>query len=339
MESKFSNSTIDLLALGLRAQIVERLQRRFWLRRVVSAMGYITRGWGALHGFFACAFLVVSSLVGLALAVFCMEGVTRSFLEVGEDMRYIVHVRYLGDAGGWMSLAIFCVVAVKIIWERIMAEGEWVELSEICNDCHDWKFVLALFMDARQRCFFRKSIATTYLTAIEACKHHTPPDIARLQQLLEDIAFCLQREKIRLGRRCCLSWGGIRKRGCCAISVATVFGLIFPIALAANVVLSLVGEVGLGYELFIERDELTDIGHFGEWPINAIEAAVTGVLFLSYFLLSDGDYEFAKYVYIARLHEVDDNVSRQALVDVATNELMDLAGQSGFRFLPPEFAS
>lgn len=127
----------------------------------------------------------------------------------------------------------------------------------------------------------------------------------------------------------------IKSRGCSPTLTARIFGIVFPILLMVNFALSIVGEVGLGTELFGLREDLTAIGHFGEWPINAIEALATAYLFNLWYTVSEANVNTVKSVYQSHLVDVAPELEA-SYREVAKEELAQQGATSSYLQLDQE---
>jgi hypothetical protein len=300
--------------------------------------------------------LTVSSITGLALSYFCMEGVVRSFIDFANDERTIERLTPLGDAGGWFSLCLFTTLAVKSIFDRIIAEGEYIRLEEIC---HDWYYnnqnanpntlylkLNALYSAFQARCLFSKSLLSRRLTLLNILQAAPKTELLNLDSKLQDtfLSINMQIKKKTEIKQCCrrlmLGHKQLRKKGCLIATSATIFGIAFPIHLVVNVCLSLIGEVGLGKELFHDREDVTRTGHFGEWLINAIEAFAGAYLLLLWYQINQADLKINRRVYkshIESLKDHEDKSLRNRLCEIANEELAQISTTCDNMNLPEDY--
>ncbi len=336
----------DMTLQQLYATIRADFEQKPFLSRIHASVCVVKREKGLLAATLTAGAMTISSLAGATLSWLCMEGSVRSIMDVITDTRSIVRLRYLGDFAGWTSLAIFSVVAVKQIFERLMAEGEFLQAKELCMQelPHGaYETICELFGSLNARCLFSKTVVSRRLIALELYQEEEAPDPSlqldrQLQAVFEEVQQNLENE-LKAKKYChryCLAQKAIRKKGCCQTSVLTIFGIVFPLILVLNFMLSLVGEVGLGKEVFGNREELTDIGHFGEWPINAIEAIATAYLFHIWYVISEGNKQAIKEAYRPALVNLDDdNVALKGrLYNLAKEELGEQAPHSAYLTLP-----
>lgn len=335
--------------------IRNQFETKFFLSRIHESVKTISKVKGYLSGAAMVGAMTVSSVVGSALCWLCMEGSVRSVIDVVEDPRAIVRLRYLGDVGGWTSLTIFTVLAVKSIFERLMAEGEYIKAKELCitegigQNPQNYPAVCELFDSLHARCMFSKSVSSRRLLALELF-HNVPdnPDTApellfdrALNNTYQQIEFELETElsSKKYLKNYCLGLRAAKKRSCCTVTVSRVFAIVFPLWLVSNFALSIIGEVGLGKELFVDREELTDIGHFGEWPINAIEALGSAYLLSFWYAASAGIAEKIKSIYAAKVDGLAGYSAevRRRLCDIAKQELAQVASHTAYLTLPYDF--
>lgn len=305
----------------------------------------------------------VTSVAGAILSWLCMEGSVRSIIDVIEDPRWIVRLRYLGDVGGWTSLTIFTVIAVKSVFERLMAEGQYIQAQELTRSWYSdnrqeicqtglkrdqmYAEVCELLTTLQTRCLFSKSIVSRHLLALDICAE--PGQIETGPQLIVDrkltdvyrqvqVELELELSTKKYVKNCCFGLASVKKRGCSAVTVSRIFGIVFPVWLITNAALSITGEVGLGKELFVDREELTDIGHFGEWPINAVEAVGTAYLLNMWYAASAGVVEATKSIFRKYLGLLaDDEPAMQArLACIAKEELSQASSSCSYLQLPTD---
>lgn len=313
----------------LREEIREQFERRNFLSRTHASICAIRAEKGQSISALAIGTLSASSVVGGALCWLTLEGAVRSIIDVIEDDRFIVRLRGLGDAGGWTSLSLFTVLAVKGVYEVVIHEGEYIQFKALSRSWFEnkpqqvkellYSKLHELANSLSARCLFIKSQASKRLFAIEICQ----PEIdVGLEQVFRDITLELKQKSHC--KRCCRVFSD---RGCSVSLSARIFGIIFPILLVANCLLSIVGEIGLGKEIFGDREDLTAIGHFGEWPINAIEAAVSAYLLYRWYVSVDTDIEVIEEVYGEHLEVLDEGLQKR-LVEVEKEEMQQIAGSS-----------
>lgn len=156
---------------------------------------------------------------------------------------------------------------------------------------------------------------------------------AQLQEVYKNVQRELEQElsSKKLCKRCCIGQRNIKKKGCCASVTSRIFGIVFPIILLLNVGLSLVGEAGLGYELYGMRQELTDVGHFGEWPINAIEAFITAYFLFLWYTLAEGDGVITREIFVQKKDDLLPDIALQTrFKEVAKEEIAHQSGPSAY---------
>lgn len=309
-----------------------------FLRHFSNSMRSIRQSYGV--GYTLCALIVMGCccIVGLGISFFCVEGCVRSILDVitppEHEREGIVRIRPLGDIGGWFSIAIFTIFACVDIVGRLIREGDFascvVHASSMASNVpsssshyyQQWFFLLRLVSSrgliTRTDCQLR-----ILLSSILPSSPDSPilPFLNRVHShFLPLVAHRRQFSRASRGLRCHRSRGPLR------FFLSLLIGVFVPILLTINAALSIAGEVGLGTELFVHRDELTDVGHFGEWMFNAIESAA-GAYFLIYVVfIREGDFSFVREAYLKELSAMsDEDPSKQLVKQVAQEDLQQLA--------------
>ena len=335
-------------------------------RWLISRFARAVNTMAAKEGCCAASTMVVSALAvevySLAVAYFTSEGSVRALIDLTDNNSTdVVRLRSLGDSGGWSALTIFSLFGAATFIMRLIREGEYLRLkdtlekwyeqnkSAISEDPESYKNLYVtindLFDACQSQCLFRKSIASRRLKALDIldtlpnkCALHVKD--RKLQTVFTQIKTDLEKTTSMkyYPHRLYDGQVSVSKNGCSRSMTNLVMGVALPLVLITTVIFSYVGEVGLGKELYIDREELTDVGHFGEWPLNAVEALATAFFFHLWFMISEGDLIRTKKVYEAKMEKLNSNPSHyNRIATIANEELKDLSSSCGYFKLPGEY--
>lgn len=116
-----------------------------------------------------------------------------------------------------------------------------------------------------------------------------------------------------------------------------ITGIALPILLTVSSFFSAMGEVELGKKIFGEREDLTEVGHFGEWPDNLVGAALAAY-FLNRDLVLKGDHQLVADICCQYLNTLNpavnqitgDKTLHNRLCEVANADLQQLSSTSFF---------
>lgn len=317
-------------------------------------------------GCFAATTMVLSTLAikvyALAIALFTSEGSIRALIDLStSNSTDVVRLRSLGDSGGWSALTIFSLFGAATLIMRLIREGEYLRLKDVLKKWYEqneaaiaedpnsfkdlYKIINNLFDVCQSQCLSRKSLVSRRLKALDVlnalpskCALHRKD--AKLQTVFANIKREVEKTTSMKYYPHRLYDGqlSVSKNGFSKNMISLVMGVALPLVLITTVIFSYVGEVGLGKELFIDREELTDVGHFGEWPLNAVEALATAFFFHLWFMISEGDFVRTRRVYETTMRESNLKVSDyNRIAAVANEELKDLSTGCGFFKLPGEY--
>lgn len=313
---------------------------RFWRAAKVLTREY---GWPAGIGFGIGG--LTASVGAIGLAYFCMEGVVRSCMLAAEQAEpLLTRIRPLGDAGGWLSLVFFSIIALKAILEAAVREGEYVLIKELCPQNHrldledpNWEekySEICTLLDAfNSRALFTRSLAARRLSALALFPleagtgdTHLALDL-RLQKALTNIQVKLNggNPLYQHADRLQAGYKSIRKLNNWSYSIALIFSTVLPLIFVGNAFLSIIGEVGLGKDIFYNRTGLEETGHFGEWPINACEALSVAWLLHLWYLVNEGHYFLARKAYRQEIKQENDDQLILRLADLANRELSEIS--------------
>lgn len=296
-------------------------------------------------------FGTVSVAYSVAFSYFCMEGVVRSYEEVSSRNDSLVGLRPLGDAGGWTMLTLFAALTVENIFVKLVREGEYFKLKTICqkwtednieNIKKDKKFhknyykkLNLLFDSFNSSCLFSKSLASRRLNALEIYKKSGLPDKGKEvinDRKLEEILFeiqCKVEKKTSWTRYFQRAFTGIKVvcKGNYFEKIATLTkGIAIPVIFTGMAALSYIGEYALGLDIYRDHQNLTDVGHFGEWPFNAIEGLAVGLFLHQWCIINEGDFQITRKIYKKVLNAFKEDPVAYNRIRKLANE--DLAQQS-----------
>jgi hypothetical protein len=325
-----------------------------------------------LHREHGTPFTVMTSLIAAigaiyltAASYFCMEGAVRSLIDIHHrnETDGIVGIRPLGDVGGWVMLPLFSVLTAGNVAMRIIREGEYLQLHAVCRDwiianqaaiSSDFQFHEQLYGHINNlvdKCQSNglsiKGVPQRRLVALGIYTASTLSDQGEqlrcdraIEQHLSALATKIDKKlsPSRYFQRIAAGLLQLREQGLSTQLTAAVMGAALPMTFLGLAALSYTGEVGLGVELFSERQELTDTGHFGEWPLNALEALSAMVILHVWSLLNEGDFAVAKKVYAKYLSTMrNDPMTYNLLCNIANSDLNERAARCQAVKLPGDY--
>ncbi len=337
------------MTLNLSDAVYSKTDGLYFPNRMVKSIYAIGNKKGCHYGLSAGFLAAASSVISAGLSYFCVEGAVRSLMITAENIAPLARIRPLGDVGGWLTLPIFAFLGLKAIISPLAREGECIRVKAICkkwileNDREDienlvpsisYEEIYDLLRDFNKRCFFPKSLASLHLRTLSLCPKSDKktdkfflntsikPNLKNVEQKIENSSYFV---KIYEGQKT------ISEKGRLCNTVALTFSIALPIILIANALFSITGEVGLGVALYVNRTDLEDTGHFGEWPINAIEALSIAYFLHVWYLLNEGIFTITKNAYTEELKTLQPNPAlHNALCKIGNQEMeaiSDVCGQ------------
>lgn len=349
-------------------QITKYVQKEtadlWFLNRLTRSLHTVAQKRGCLAAAAMASCALSTKVYALAVAYFTAEGSLRALEDLARsNSTDIVRLRSLGDSGGWMALTIFSLFGAGTILLKLVREGEYLRIKELLKDWLESNQSVILedpdsfknlylkindLLDACQsQCLFQKSLISRRITALDLLERNPLPEECSLQRKHKALKKTFDAIKTDLEEATAMKYyfhrlydgqRSVAKNGCGKRLGALVMGVAIPLILLTTAVMSFVGEFGLGKELFMDREELTDVGHFGEWPLNAVEALATAFFFHLWFLVNEGDFIRTRKVYKAHLGGLKDTPSSyNKVVEIANEELKDLTPGCGFFKLPGEY--
>lgn len=323
----------------------------FFLQRAYRSTRSVIehKEWSLLGAYSLCGTIAIAYSV--AFSVFCMQGVARSYEEVSARNGTLVGLRPLGDAGGWTMLMLFAALTVENIVTKLVREGEYLKLQSVCQQWIDdnknqiqsspslhqklYRDLNQLLDSHNAQCLFSKKLISRRLLALEIYKKSGLADQGA--ELIEDrkLEANFSQIKVKIEEKTSCShyfrrlWKGVKvvRRGGYFETLGSLFkGVVLPISFTAMSVLSYVGEYGLGLDLYDEHNNPTDVGHFGEWPFNVIEAMGVALFLHRWCMLNEGDFVITRKIYDKVLQALNGDTQAHNRMCQLANE--DLAQQS-----------
>lgn len=347
-------------------QIIHRqTDNRFILSRFYRSFRALSKEKGGGITLLSTCALTAAKIYGFIFSYFCLEGTVRSLIDVTADDTFIVRLRPLGDVGGWTALALFAAMALRTLSMGFIKEGEYIRLKSICKKWirdnkkmieanprfHDMLYdEVNKFFDAfNSQCLFSKSLISRRLTVLTIYQETELEE--KNPTLCQDRALQEIFQTIKTKSEAASSWKyyfhrlydgqrAIKQAGGCSRQLGSwISGIALPIIFLLCATLSFVGEFGLGKELFVDREELTDVGHFGEWPFNAIEVISIAFFLHIWCMINEGDFVRTRKIYaehIVSLEDDDQNLHNR-LCDVANEELSQSSTSCHYFKLPSDY--
>lgn len=333
---------------------------RVFAFRFCHSMASIYRKKGCAIGTATTCSLVIAKIYALSIAFFCMEGSVRALMDVArEDEDQIVRLRPLGDASGWTALTLFTVMAIGAFLFKVVREGEYCDLKKICESWikknqellerkpHLKKRLYSQINDIldaySSQCLFSKWVVSRKITALKIQEAESLCEKRRIDERLNKIFYkiknelCLQSSYKKILPRIYEGQKSHLARNFRQLTSSWIIGIALPIIFITLALASYTGSVGLGKQLFHDREELTDTGHFGEWLFNAIEMVGVALFFHIVSMINEGDFARTRSVYAVHLQKLRSKNkidSYNRLCDIANAELEQLANNRLFFQLP-----
>lgn len=354
-----------MTAIQLGQAIHKETDNRYFLTRYCSSVKSIVTEKGFGKGILSACAVTCAKIYAVTFSYFCIEGAIRSIIDVAKDDTFLVRLRPLGDAGGWTALALFSAMTITTLASGFVREGEHLRLKKIFINWiqknkdkidEDPKLYNQLYKEMNEQfekissqCLFSKQLLSMRITLLTIC--NDAPQQEENSVLYKDRAleatFLKIQKKLYKDSSCKKYFHrfydglkSIKKDGGYTRLLGSLAkGVALPIILITGAALSLVGEIGLGKELFSDRENLTDIGHFGEWPFNAAEMIGVAYFMHKWCIINEGNFVRTKKIYdkvINSLEDGDLNLYNR-LCKVASIELSQLATGCHYFKLPSDY--
>ncbi|WP_213105468.1 hypothetical protein [Candidatus Protochlamydia amoebophila] len=337
---------------------------RFFASRFCRSLYTITKEKGFVAGGAMTLATIISGIYVSVIFEGAGEGTIRSLKDTYEDQTPIVRLRPLGDAGGWGALTIISVMALERFLRQLIREGEYIRLKSICkkwiqenqsqikrNPQLAEKLYVAIndFLQVfSAQCLFSKSLSSRRLVALKVCREFPIFDKKSAlykDRQLQDI-FCQVKSEIEKTCSTKLYFyrfykgqKSIKKGGCCKQLSSVILGVAIPLLLLSSAIFCYIGEIGLGKKLFVDREDLTDIGHFGEWPFNALEFIMIAFFLNISCIINEGDFAIIKRIYANCIQglEDDEHYLRACLREASKEDLAQQAAKCYYSKYPLDY--
>ncbi len=342
----------------------ERTDQRYFSARIFPSIQNVSKKKGRAAGFVMGSSLTIAAISSMAISYFTLEGSVRALIDLaGNNGNHLVALRSLGDAGGWTSLAVFSLLGLGTVSVKIIREGEYLGLKKICKTWirqninviredpdsfnHLYGEINDLFDAYQTQCLIPKNLVNHRNITVKMFSNSEIPAQEKIYRIDKGMENLLQEIKVDMDQATSLDnyfqrirdgQNELRRQGHSKQLGAIILGVALPLILLTTTVMSCVGEVGLGKELFSDREALTDIGHFGEWPLNAVEAFAMAFFLHLWCMVNQGDFIRKKQVYETHLNTLKgDRSTHNRLADLANQELSELSNECHFFKYPHDY--
>lgn len=306
--------------------LIQEIDNRWNIVRLGDSIKILFKKKGYLKGTVSTFSLFSAQFLAGVITYFCAKGSVISLQEMAHEKRYLINLRAYGDVGGWLMICLLAGISAKSIFEGFIGEAEYLKCQSLlkkqmkAGHSLPGEALSQLLKAYASKCFFNKSVASQKLLV----NHYTTPSSYEMiaPQLIKiDAKLCNQISPKNYLKR--VAKGGqavFKAKGSAGLLISSIMGIALPAFLVLFGVFSLVGEVGLGKELFIEKTSLDDTGHFGEWLINFFEGVAAAYLLHVSYILNEGDYAIRKEIYneeIALLQNDEEACSQEQIVHLS----------------------
>jgi hypothetical protein len=302
---------------------------------------------------------IALNLFAIGLNYITLDGIVHSFILLSEDRTPIIFLSPFGNIGGWLPMAFIILIFQQTFAKSLVREGEYLQLKTICenfvsslNQSDDPQILQECYSDTIQlldsfnaRCLFSKNVVKRQIMALNCLKNI--PKVENKSKLEKTIKLEAVLKKIdtelenKLSLQKCFTRVSkarkvIQKKGCLTGVMAVVFGIAIPIIFLACSVLSIVGDVGLGTQVFYNRTALSETSHVAEWVVNAIVFVSAAYLLHRVYIQMEGDLHIAKKVYDKELNNLNDSALHNRLASVAKKEIAEMSSVCHYIKYPHE---
>jgi len=281
----------------------DTLSKRTYLGRLWQTVKIIREKNGSFAATTAGCSMVIGSIYSLTFSYFCFEGAVRSLQEASHTFEETGKLsQSIGDAGGWFSLPIFSLFALNTVLRQCIREGEFSQVKQICEEWHQkidhdnlnqisidslYSHIHHILDEVSRQCFLPKNVIHRKLIALEIMEgllkideeNVIDPD-CQLSLDLKLKSTYLEIEETRK-IKCSLSkyfhrihTGLKNTEGTRERNRDLITGIVCPMFLTFGSFCSAIGTPILGQKIFIEREDIVEVGHFGEWPDNLVSSSV-----------------------------------------------------------------
>lgn len=345
----------------LTQQVHEQTDQLFIGKRFYEA----TKAYCQKKGFIKTSAILLSGTVAtvysLAASYFCLEGVARSYSDVHHRNGTFEGMQGIGNTGEWSNLPILSAIAIGTLAMEFLYEGEYYKISSIAKKWlikakgdteNPQKIPLGIYdemhhllEDYRRRSLFTKELYPLRTLKIVKkasfdCQEKRYLQDVKLEKFLQSIQIELD-EKISLSnhiQRIYMGMTADRLRGTTEKIQSIVGGIFLPLFFVYTGICSWVGEGPLAKVLFVNKENLSEVGHFGEWLMNAVQAMAIAAIFYKKCLLHEGDYVITKEIFASYLKKMASDPQFDAdlynrLCTIANEKLLQVSSSCAFKKL------
>lgn len=334
-----------------------------YLGRIWQTVKMIKNDHGYVAATAAASGILIGSVYSFTFSYFCLEGCVRSLYEADESFKH--HGRLsqsLGDAGGWLSLPIYSIFALNTTLRQLIREGEFSKIQSFCREWHKkvtsetisisdrvhisveefYSNINNILDGVAQQCLSYKSVVNRKLLALGIIESLEGADLEA--PLTPTSEFCLDKQlknifkeiksesdkstktnnyihRLRTGLSITKEMHGTSSRNWSIIT-----GIACPIIFAFASVCSAIGIPILGEKIFVQKEDVVEVGHFGEWPDNLV-GSVYASFALNRDLLLKGDVYLIACIYQKHLDRLNPIKNPQSGNRELHNRLCEIANE------------
>lgn len=271
----------------------------------------------------------------------------------------------IGHAGEWSAQVLIYTYFYFRQLHKVAGEGDYHEINKLFmktlkgygHSVSDlpaiYHYVLQTTKSLTRGGVIRRSLFTNTAKSIELVTEtqekgdlEAPKEVDHLLRVKE-IFDEIQRELDRVlatrnfFRR---SWEGLksihRSHGAMGVITAGVTGVALPLLLGFQSVLSVIGTGFVIDDLANHDEDISVIGHVGEWPVNAVAFAYMAYKLNEWSITSEGDLVLAREVIQSHLNKHSGELEesfRNLFIQTGNDELYHLASKCMFTSVPSTF--
>jgi hypothetical protein len=333
------------MSATLSERISDEIEDKWFFTRTWNVLKTTYQEKGVIPTAKKTAALIIAPAFTATWSYFCCLGAERSIKAFIASDKTISNFNYLGNAGGWVALAGTSLYVTEIFLVELIRSGEYEHLLKIIKNWIDEKQqgddpveldkiysqVSREINTYNDQGFFPKNTFETRLDTLKMFKslNIIPTEESYVtDKNLQKIFKKAQRElkeksRILLSLKQIFTGPDMIRPSFFTKLKIVVTGILAPIVLTSTSVLSVVGMAGLGYNTLTKKENLPEIGHFGEWPDNALQAFILAVLIFNRLIINEAEFKEAKRV-LLRIFATN-QVSQEALRNIFNHHLSKIA--------------
>ncbi len=362
--SEIMNGGIDFDELD--RAIEDAVHNKNWFGRV--ARGY--DAFGEQKGRCAETTAIVSSFVAtLLVGGVVFTSVWGAYVMFKDAVIYLNNgerpAADVGHAGEWSAQVLIYMYFYFRQLHKVAAEGDHHQVNKIFMNTFKnleissddlpaaYHYVLQTTKSLTRGGVIHRSLFTNTARSIELVADcakkddlEAPLEVDNLSRV-KDIFDEIQRDLDRvLGTRNFFrrSWEGVksihRSHGKTGVIAAAVTGVALPLLLGFQSALSVIGTAFVIDDFANHDEEISVIGHVGEWPVNALAFAYMAYKLNEWSITSEGDLVLAKEVIQSHLNthsgELEESF-RNLFIQTGNDELHHLASKCMFTSVPSTY--